>query len=179
MQYYDLNKNKIISNSVREITIIAAAAKNDTLGKENKLIWDLPQDLKRFKSLTSGHSVIMGRKTFESMKKPLPNRRNIVITRNKNYTAKDVEICYGIQEALVLVKDDSKPFIIGGGEIYKLSMELADCIELTRIHHNFEGDTFFPIIPKNNWKLISNKKNITSNKNNLNFSYLKYIRKKR
>jgi|TARA_Y100000992_G_scaffold49919_1_gene29317 dihydrofolate reductase len=160
------------------ITIIVAASENNVLGKNNNLIWRIPEDLIRFKKLTTGHSVIMGRKTFESMPKALPKRRNIIITRNKKYFAENAEICYSIEEALSLVKNDPQPFIIGGGQIYLQSMDLANLIELTRIHQDFDGDTFFPEIPSNKWELISEEKISALNSEDLSYSYLTYKRKK-
>ena len=130
------------------ITIIAAASDNDVIGNDNKLIWHLSKDLIRFKNLTKGHHVIMGRKTFESMPKALPNRTNVVISRNKNYTAENIIVVDSIENALNVCKNDPQPFIIGGGEIYKLGLQYAKRIELTRVHHDFEGDTFFPEINK-------------------------------
>ena len=129
------------------LTMIAAAAKNDALGKDNDLIWHISEDLKRFKRLTSGHAIIMGRKTFESMPKALPNRTNIVLTNKKDYQPEGAIVVHTIEDALNLVKDDTQPFIIGGGEIYRLFMPYCDRIELTRVHHNFEADVFFPKIP--------------------------------
>ncbi len=163
--------------SFNEITIIAAADENDALGRDNKLIWHIKEDLKRFQKLTSGHAIIMGRKTFESMPRALPNRRNIVVTRNPNYIAQGAETCSSIEKALSIVKDDQQPFIIGGGEIYRQSMALADRIELTRVHKKFNADTFFPNIPESKWKLIDQKKQLNSNLDDLKFSYLTYIKK--
>ena len=108
----------------REITIIAAASENNVLGKNNKLIWHIPDDLKRFKKLTLGHSIIMGRKTFESMPKPLSERKNIILTRNKNYKANGIFIAHNIPEVLNYCQDDNQPFIIGGGEIYNLFIKV-------------------------------------------------------
>tara|TARA_B110000444_G_scaffold259143_1_gene301948 strand:- start:4239 stop:4778 length:540 start_codon:yes stop_codon:yes gene_type:complete len=166
-------------NSIKGVTIIAAAAENDALGKENKLIWHIPEDLQRFKKLTSGHAIIMGRKTFESMPKALPNRRNIIVTRNKKYVANGAEVSSSIEDALSLVKDDKQPFIIGGGEIYRQSMALADRIELTRVHEKFDADTFFPNIPKTTWKLLSEINKSTSEIHKISFSYLTYKRRER
>ncbi|MDG2372586.1 MAG: dihydrofolate reductase [Flavobacteriaceae bacterium] len=166
-----------LSDKKKGVTIIAAAAENNALGKDNKLIWHLSEDLKRFKKLTYGHAIIMGRKTFESMPMALPKRRNIIITRNKFYLAKGAEVCNSIEEALSIVKDDLQPFIIGGGEIYRQSMELVDRIELTRIHEEFNADTFFPNIPETKWKLISENRFLNSSTANLSYSYLTYIRK--
>ena len=110
--------------NTKKITIIAAVSKNNVLGKNNKLIWHIPDDLKRFKKLTLGHSVIMGRKTFESITQPLPQRKNIILTRNKNYKAKDTLIAHNVKEALNFCENDNQPFIIGGAEIYKLFMNI-------------------------------------------------------
>ena len=115
-------------------TIIAAAASNHALGKDNKLIWHLSKDLQHFKTLTNGHAVIMGRKTFESMPRALPNRTNIVITRQSDFQAENITVTSSLSEALTIAKDDPRPFIIGGGEIYKEAMNIADEIELTRVH---------------------------------------------
>ena len=147
------------------ITIIVAASENDVIGNDNKLIWHLSKDLIRFKNLTKGHHVIMGRKTFESMPKALPNRTNVVISRNKNYTAENIIVVNSIEDALKVCKNDPQPFIIGGGEIYKLGLQYAKRIELTRVHHDFEGDTFFPEI---------NKKMFDIENHNYNFSFVTY-----
>ena len=165
-------------SELKGITIIAAASENNVLGKNNDLIWRIPEDLMRFKKLTTGHAVIMGRKTFESMSKALPNRRNIIITRNKKFFAENTEICYSIKEALSLVENDPQPFIIGGGEIYLQSMEFANIIELTRVHHDFDGDTFFPEIPNRKWELILKEKISSMTPESLSWSYLRYKRKK-
>ncbi len=156
------------------ITIIAAASDNDVIGNDNKLIWHLSKDLIRFKNLTKGHHVIMGRKTFESMPKALPNRTNVVISRNKNYTAENIIVVDSIENALKVCKNDPQPFIIGGGEIYKLGLQYAKRIELTRVHHDFEGDTFFPEINKNLWKEVKNIKMFDIENHNYNFSFVTY-----
>ena len=161
----------------KNITIIAAVSENNVLGKNNKLIWHIPDDLKRFKKLTIGHSVVMGRKTFESMNKALPERKNIILTRNKNYKAKEILIAHNVQEALNYCENDNQPFIIGGGEIYNLFLNISDKIELTRIHKLYNGDAFFPEILENKWRLINSKKNNFNNDKSLKFSYLTYIKK--
>ena len=153
------------------ITIIAAAAQNDSIGKDNQLIWHLSNDLKRFKSLTSGHHIIMGRKTFESFPKALPNRVNVIITRDKNYTAENAIV------ALALAKDDEQPFIIGGGEIYRQSLDIATRIELTRVHHEFEGDTFFPEIDPEVWKEVSREDHVKDEKHAYDYSFITYEKK--
>lgn len=144
------------------ITMIAAAGQNNELGKDNDLIWHLPNDFKRFKALTTGHYIIMGRKTFESFPKPLPNRIHLVITRDKNYTPKvaegreqDVIVVHSMDEALLKSSTDETPYIIGGGEIYALGLDVSDRIELTRVHDSFEADTYFPEIDTTQWEKVS------------------------
>ena len=131
----------------RELTIIAAVSINNVIGNNNKLIWKLSNDFKRFKNLTTNHSVIMGRKTFESLPNPLPGRDNIVITRDTNYSKPNIQVCSSIEDAINLTKIDTQPFIIGGGEIYTQTINIVDRIELTRVHEEFDGDAYFPEIP--------------------------------
>ncbi|MDR0825518.1 MAG: dihydrofolate reductase [Prevotella sp.] len=137
-------------------SIIVAIDENNAIGKGNDLLCHLPNDLKHFKSITGGHPVIMGRRTFESLPKgALPNRRNIVITRNKELQFERCEMVSSIEEAIGLCKDESEIFFIGGGTIYEEAMEYADKLYLTRIHHRFDGaDTFFPVIQLRQWKEI-------------------------
>lgn len=161
------------------LTIIAAAAENNALGKDNDLVWHLPDDFKRFKQLTTGHHIIMGRKTFESFPKPLPNRTHVVITRNKKYKKEGAVVVNSLKNALILAKDDPQPFIIGGGEIYKLALPYTDKIELTRVHGHFEADAFFPEIDENDWKLINEEFHEADAKHNYAFTYLTYVRKNR
>ena len=144
------------------ITIIAAAGQNNELGKDNDLIWHLPDDFKRFKALTTGHYIIMGRKTFESFPKPLPNRTHIIITRDTTYCPKvspdqqqNIIVVHSLDQALLKTTGQQTVFIIGGGEIYNLSMEVADRIELTRVHGTFKADTFFPEIDTSSWQKTS------------------------
>jgi dihydrofolate reductase len=158
------------------ITIIAAAGINNELGKDNDLVWHLPDDFKRFKKLTTGHHIIMGRKTFQSFPKPLPNRVHIVITRNKDYRPKGALIAHSIEAALEIAKNDEQPFIIGGGEIYKIGMNVADKIELTRINSSFEADTYFPEISSQKWKLESEEFHSKDEKHQFEFSYQTFIR---
>ena len=135
------------------ITMIAAAGENNELGKDNDLVWHLPDDFKRFKQLTTGHYIIMGRKTFESFPKLLPNRTHVVITRNTEYKREGVIVVHTLEDALRVAKDDDQPFIIGGGEIYTLGLDYAQRIELTRVHGTFDADAFFPNIPEDKWQL--------------------------
>ena len=162
----------------KNLTLIAAAAKNDVIGKNNQLIWHLSDDLKRFKSLTSHHCMIMGRKTFESFGKPLPNRTHIVITRQQNYPVPNgVIVVHNIEDALNAAKNDAQPFVIGGGEIYKEAMPYADKIELTRVHERFDGDTFFPQIEDSVWKETEQTLHPTDENHNYSFSYITYQRR--
>lgn len=161
-----------------KLTIIVAAGENDAIGKDNKLIWHLSDDLKRFKDLTNGHHIIMGRKTFESFPKPLPNRTHIVITRQKNYPAPEgVIIVNNLEDAIDASKQDTQPYIIGGGEIYKQAMVIADKIELTRVHENFEADTFFPKIDTFIWKETASTFHEKDENHAYEFSFLTYERK--
>ncbi len=163
---------------VSELTIIVAAGENNAIGKDNKLIWHLGDDLKRFKNLTNGHHIIMGRKTFESFPKPLPNRTHIVITRQSDYKVPHgVIVVNALTDAIDAAKNDSQPYIIGGGEIYKQAMQLANKIELTRVHHSFEADTFFPSIDTTIWKETENKFHDKDDKHDYAFSFLTYKRK--
>lgn len=170
-------ENTDTKNSKSEITIIVAAAENDAIGKGNKLIWHLRDDLKRFKSLTSGHHIIMGRKTFESFPKPLPNRTHVVITRQADYKAPEgVILVNSLEDAINASKSDPQPFIIGGGQIYKQALSIADKIELTRVHHDFEADTFFPKIDATVWKETTNVFHKKDEEHDYEFSFLTYER---
>ena len=143
----------------KTITIIVAAAENDAIGKNNDLIWSLPDDLKRFKRLTSGHCIIMGRKTFDSFPGLLPNRKHIVISKkSKSYFPAEVTVVNNFEDAIKATNEDENPFIIGGGQIYNIAMKYCDIIELTRVHEEFEADTFFPKIKEDEWQLINEEK---------------------
>lgn len=155
------------------IKIIVAMSKNRVIGNNNQLIWKLSSDLKRFKELTTNNPVVMGRKTYESIGRPLPNRRNIVITRNTEYSVEGCEIVSSLEEALLLTNNDC--FIIGGGEIYTQSLEIADKIYLTLVHNDFEGDTKFPELGKD-WVKISRKDFKADDKNEYDYSFIEYER---
>lgn len=159
------------------ITMIAAVGENNELGKDNDLVWHLPDDFKRFKLLTTGHHIIMGRKTFESFPKPLPNRTHIVITRNRDYHPDHVIVVHSMEQALEIASGDDRPFIIGGGEIYKIGMEVASCIELTRVQGTFEADTYFPEIPSEYWALQSEVHHPTDERHEYAFTYQTWVRK--
>ena len=158
----------------RELTIIAAVSINNVIGNNNKLIWKLSNDLKRFKNLTTNHSVIMGRKTFESLPNPLPDRDNIVITRDTNYSKPNIQVCSSIEDAINLTKTDTQPFIIGGGEIYSQTINIVDKIELTRVHKEFDGDAYFPEIPLDIFELINEEDYNSDLENEFDYSYLTY-----
>jgi len=161
----------------KNLTMIVAVGENNEIGKNNKLIWHLRDDLKRFKSLTSGHHIIMGRKTFESFPKPLPNRTHIVISRQPNYQVPEgVLVVNSIEDAIDAASSDDQPFIIGGGEIYKQGMPYTSKIELTRVHSTFAADTFFPEINMKKWKEISSKVHDNDENHNHAFSFLTYER---
>ncbi|MDC1469851.1 dihydrofolate reductase [Flavobacteriaceae bacterium] len=160
------------------LTLIVAVSENDVIGKDNDLIWQLRNDLKRFKALTSGHCIIMGRKTFESFPKPLPNRTHIVITRQQNYNVPEgVIVVNSLEAAIEQAKDDENPFIIGGGEIYKQALAVVDTIEFTRVHHTFKGDTFFPLIREDIWEETGRVYNKKDDLHEFDFSYITYKRR--
>ena len=159
---------------IRELTIIAAVSINNVIGNNNKLIWKLSNDLKRFKNLTTNHSVIMGRKTFETLPNPLPDRDNIVITRDTNYSKPNIQVCSSIEDAINLTKTDTQPFIIGGGEIYSQTINIVDKIELTRVHKEFDGDAYFPEIPLDIFELINEENYNSDLENEFDYSYLTY-----
>ncbi len=159
-----------------KVTLIAAAGENNELGKDKDLVWHLPDDFKRFKKLTTGHTIIMGRKTFETFPQLLPNRKHVIITRKQDYNPEGTIVVNSLEKALEKAKEDPQPFVIGGGEIYKLSMEKADCIELTRVHGTFEADTFFPEIDEEKWKLVASETHPKDERHNYAFTYLTYER---
>ncbi len=160
------------------LSIIAAISKNNVIGKNNKLIWYLPEDLKRFKKLTAGHTIIMGRKTFESLGRVLPNRKHIVITSNTNMQIEDenVELIDDIKMLNKYINSEEEHFIIGGATIYKLLMPYASKMYITKINEEFEGDVYFPKIDKEFWKEVERKKGIKDEKNPFNYEYITYIK---
>ena len=158
------------------IIIIAAIGLNNELGKDNDLIWHLPADLKRFKKVTPGHAIIMGRNTFESIGKPLPNRRSIIITRNTSYKKEGCDVVHSLEEAINLIKDQKNAFIIGGAQIYKEAIEkqLVDQLDITKVHQNFEADVFFPTIDQSVWEEISEETFLPDDKNQYTYSFISY-----
>ena len=137
------------------ITIIAAVAENNALGKNNTLLWHLPDDFKRFKQITSGHHIIMGRKTFESFPKPLPNRTHIIISRQKDYSPEGCIVLDSLEKAIEKCAKNETVFIIGGGEIYNQSLDIVDRLDITKVHTSIDADVYFPEIDTNVWQLIS------------------------
>ncbi|MEO1484370.1 MAG: dihydrofolate reductase [Bacteroidota bacterium] len=164
---------------MKELIIIAAAAENNALGINNDLPWHLPDDFKRFKQLTTGHKIIMGRKTLESFPKALPNREHIVITRDRSYVPKfDCTMVHSLEEAIAHVEEGETAFIIGGGEIYKQSLGIATKIELTRVHATVQADTFFPEIPEDGWDLVASEFHQKDERHQHAFTYETYIKVK-
>ena len=156
------------------IRMIVAADENNTIGKNNELIWHLPDDLKFFKKMTSGHAIIMGRRTFESVGKPLPKRVNIIITRDANYIQEGCVVVNSLEDALKEAsKTDENPFIVGGEQIYRLALPIADRVFLTRIHHKFEGDRHFPELGEE-WKEIESIPHAIDDKHEYAFTFNTY-----
>jgi len=160
------------------LTLIAATSTNYALGKDNQLVWHLPDDFKRFKALTTDHYIIMGRKTFESFPKPLPNRTHVIITRNKSYDAPEgCIVVLSLEEAIAICPKNEEVFIIGGGEIYKQSIDMADKVELTRVHTTVEADTFFPEINPEHWNLVFEEQHTKDEKHAFDFTFQTYLKK--
>jgi dihydrofolate reductase len=156
--------------------LIAAAAENNALGKDNQLVWHLPDDFKRFKQLTTGHYIVLGRKTFESFPKPLPNRTHVIITRQKNYKAEGCIIVYSVEEAMKVVPKNETIFIIGGAEIYKQTIDFADKIELTRVHTSVDADAFFPEIDSDKWILKEEEFHPKDEKHTYDFTFQTFLK---
>ncbi|TXD50936.1 MULTISPECIES: dihydrofolate reductase [unclassified Polaribacter] len=158
------------------ITIIAAIAQNNALGKDNDLIWHIPADLKRFKKLTTGHYILMGRNTFESIGRPLPNRTTVIITRNENYVKDGCLIANSLEQALEIAKEEAHVFIIGGAQVYKNAIEIdaADVLDLTLVHQEFDADVFFPEINLKVWKEVAREDFEADEKNKLAYSFVRY-----
>jgi dihydrofolate reductase len=156
------------------LSIIAAVSLNNALGKDNKLLWHLPADLKRLKELTMGHHLIMGRKTFESLGRPLPGRPHIVISRDANLKFDGVTVVDSLEKAFELAKNDNQPFVFGGAEIYKQALPFIERIYLTRVNETFEGDAYFPELDTVEWELLSKLDFEPDEKNKFHYSYEEY-----
>jgi dihydrofolate reductase len=159
------------------ISMIAAVADHRVIGKDNDLIWHLPADLQFFKSTTKGHHIIMGRKTFESLNKPLPYRTNIIVTRQANYQVEGAIVVGSLDQAIQSVQNDEEPFIVGGAEIYRQGMEIADRIYITRVHGEFDGDTHFPEIPESEWTVVKKEFRPKDERNAYDMTFYTYERK--
>ncbi len=158
------------------VSLVAAASDNNVIGKNNALPWRMPADMKFFKNLTIGHTVIMGRKTFESMGKPLQGRINIVITRNKDFKAEGCIVTDSLSEALIKCREEDEVFVVGGAEIYKQAVKDADKIYLTRIHGEFEGDAYFIDIHENEWKESKRSEFPADEKNPYPYAFIELLR---
>lgn len=156
------------------LSLIVAVSSNGIIGINNTLPWHLPEDLKRFRALTTGHHIIMGRKTYESLNRLLPDRTTVIVTRNRNYSVPGAVITHSLQEAVAKCGDDSEAFLIGGAELYAEGFELADKLYLTEIHAEYEGDAFLPAFDRRQWQEVSRESHASSN--GLSFSYVTYIR---
>lgn len=159
--------------------MIAAVAENRVIGKDNDLVWRLPDDMKFFMNKTTNHHVIMGRKNFESLPpkyRPLPHRTNIVITRQKNYQAEGALVVHSVDAAIEIARanQETEAFIIGGGEIYKLGLEKADIMYITEVHASFEGDAFFPDFNRSHWKEVERRPHDTDEKHKYAFDFVTY-----
>lgn len=161
-----------------ELAIIVAAAENNVIGRDNALIWHLSADLKRFKQLTTGHTVIMGRRTFESLGKALPNRRNIVISRNPGFAPERCEVARSMEEALGMVQDEGTVFIIGGGMIYREMWNRADRLYLTVVHTMAEGDVTIPEINSSDWCLVERQDMKAGEHDDFDYSFMDFVRNK-
>ena len=161
------------------LSIIVAVAKNNVIGKDNKLLWHLPEDLKRFKRLTTGHTIIMGRKTFESLGRVLPNRKHVVLCNDAELSIEDenVEVLDDISKLDKYETSEEENFIIGGASIYKLLLPKANKLYITKINQEFEGDVFFPEIDENEWQVVEREKGVKDEKNPYDYEYVTYIRK--
>ena len=154
-----------------KITLIVAAAENNVIGKNNQMPWHLPNDFKYFKKNTLEHSVVMGRKTYESIGKPLPDRRNIILTRDLKYSNEEVDVANSIQEIINYCRDEREIFIIGGAEVYKQTLPLADKVLMTRVHTTVDGDAVFPELMDHDWKLVSTEKHEKDDKHTFDYTF--------
>jgi len=161
------------------LSIIAAVGENDEIGGRNNLLWRLPADLRRFKELTVGHAVVMGRKTFESLPNgPLPDRQNVVLSRNTNFTHENCIIFSSLADALIKLSSENEVYIIGGGQLYRQALPYADKLYLTRVHAGFpEADAFFPGVDWMNWEKINEERHPADEKNGYSFTFYEYERK--
>ena len=168
-----------INIKIKMLSLIVAASTNNAIGKQNNMLWHLPEDLKFFKNTTWGMPVIMGRKTFEAVGKPLPGRTNIIVTTNQNWSAKNTIATRSIEDAITVANETNAKeiFITGGGEIYKQTLPIADKVYLTRVHTVIDGDAFFPEMDLNTWEVIFEKQVKADEKNKFDMTFQTWIRK--
>ena len=161
------------------LSIIVAKAKNNTIGKENKLLWQIPDDFRRFKELTMNHNIIMGRKTFEALGTILPNRKHIIFSQNPDFKIENenVEIVHSMLQIQQYIEDEEESFVIGGAMIYNLLMPYVKKMYVTEIDKDFEGDTFFPRINTEIWKEVKREEGPEDSKNNFKYEYVIYEKK--
>ena len=159
-----------------KLTLVVAASDNHVIGRKGGLPWHVPEDLKRFRQLTWGKPVLMGRRTFEAIGRPLPGRRNIVISRQPGLEIEGCEIAVTINDAVALVSDQPEIMVIGGGEIYRTLLPRADRIEMTRVHDNVEGDTWFPEIDPKEWALVASEERMAGEGSSIDLTYETYVR---
>ena len=161
------------------LSIIVAKAKNNIIGKNNKLIWHLPEDLKHFKNLTTGHTIVMGRKTFESLGKPLPNRKHVIFSQNPDFKVNDenVEVVHSLLQIQDLIEGKEEAFVIGGAMIYNFLMPYVKKMYVTEIEKDFDGDAFFPSIDEEIWREVTREKGLKDENNNLDYYFVTYERK--
>ncbi|HEY6241755.1 MAG TPA: dihydrofolate reductase [Burkholderiales bacterium] len=158
------------------IALIAAVARNGVIGSGNRMPWHLPEDLKRFRRLTLGHAVIMGRRTFESIGKPLAGRSNIVVTRSPDWTRVGCHTAHSLESALAAVHEPQDAFVIGGAEIYALAFPLADRLHVTEIERDFEGDVFFPQLDRSCWREVSRERHASGGAEGFAYAFVEYER---
>lgn len=160
------------------IAIVVAAAENNVIGKDNGLIWHLPADLRHFKQITMGHPILMGRKTYESIGKPLPGRTSVIITTQKDYEAEGCIVTHSVQEAVAQARQlDEDLYIIGGAHIYEQTLPVTDRIYMTRVHASFNGDVYFPELDEKDWETVEEEHHEPDEKNKYSYSFLTLQRK--
>lgn len=159
------------------LSIIVAIAENNVIGANNQLIWHISDDLKRFKQLTLGHHIIMGRKTWESIGRALPGRTSVVVSRNPLFSAQGAVVVDSLEKAMVIAKTDSEIFVVGGGELYQLAMPFAQKLYITQVHQSFKGDTFFPLIDEKVWQIEKLEKREPVEINGLQYTFVNYVRR--
>ena len=160
----------------QNISLIVAASENNVIGQDGQLPWYLSADLKRFRKLTTGHHIIMGRKTFESIGRLLPDRTTIIVTRNPDYFFEGANVADSLDSAIAVAADDQQPFVVGGAAIYQLALEFVDTIYLTRVHTEIDGDVFFPDLDWSKWRLTDSERYSADRKNDFDFSFETFVR---